>query len=325
MGQVAVLKKELNLPQLYTVNRLSYLIKLKLEGVPAFKQVPVVGQLEDVHQVNNHLYFALHDEKAVVQCVFFDADLEEELENGMEVVVLGKVSCFEKQSRYQLQVQHIIPVGEGQRALKHKQRKRRLAREGLFAEERKKTLPRAPQHVGIITAKDSAAWGDVLKTVKERFPYITLHLRTVMVQGDKAVTSLIEAIHLLERSQAEVILMTRGGGSSTDLSVFDDTSLVRAVAFCTTPLVTAVGHDRDVHLVDHAADASFATPTYAMHALLPDQQAIRHRLEQLQKRFSATLHHYQQRVRQEEERKRLYLIIGFLVVIILGFLLGWLA
>ena len=321
MDQVSILKKELSLPKLLTVSKLSYLIKLKLEGVPTFQNVHVVGEVSDLRKKDT-IYFTLKDNKSVIKCVFFDPDIEFELENGLEVVVFGNVSSYSQNSSYQLVISSIIPVGEGAQALKLKQLKEKLRKEGLF--DSNKPLPILPQRIGLVTAKDSAAYGDVIKTIKQRYPYLYLIVKFATVQGDNAVTEIINGINLLDKQDLDVILITRGGGGSTDLDTFNNETLARTIYDTNTPVVTAIGHNKDLHIADMVADAFFITPTAAINELLPSAVEYRERIAELQGTLSLTAEKYYYDLKKEKERKILYIVIGVLfavLIIVLGLLL----
>jgi len=306
----------------YTVSRLSYLVKLKLEGVPAFKSLYVVGETSDVHKKASNIYFSLKDKKASIKCVFFDSDIDFEIEDGMEVVVLGSVSSFQKNSEYRIVVNKVVPVGVGEFAVKLKQLKKKLKENGYFDLANKKPVPKNIESIGLVTGKDSAAFGDVLKTIKKQYPFVKVFVSYSNVQGEKAVDSIIDSIKKLEKTSSDVILLTRGGGSSHDLYVFNDERLAKAIFECKKPLVAAVGHDRDVHVADLTADFYYSTPTMAINRLLPDIESVKAELSVIEKNFVVSKNTFVFLLKNKRQQKILVIIIAVLVFLLL-LIAGW--
>jgi exodeoxyribonuclease VII large subunit len=193
------------------------------------------------------------------------------LSEGARVVVWGQPQYYAQRGSLSFVAQDIRPVGIGALLARIEELRKLLAAEGLFANERKKPLPFLPRKVGLITGRASAAERDVVDNARRRWPGVEFEIETVAVQGGYAVTQVIEALARLDQQPAvEVIVIARGGGSLEDLLPFSDEALVRAVAAAFTPIVTAIGHETDVPLVDHAADQRASTPTDAAKLVVPD-------------------------------------------------------
>jgi exodeoxyribonuclease VII large subunit len=190
--------------------------------------------------------------------------------------VLGYISVYEAGGQYQLYAEKIRPAGEGARYAEFLELKARLEAEGLFDPVRKQPLPEWPATIGVVTSPSGAALGDVVNVLRRRFPLTTLLLSPSQVQGDKAPAELLEAIALLnEDGRSDVLLLVRGGGSVEDLWTFNDEDVVRAVAHSSIPVVTGIGHETDVILVDFAADLRAPTPSAAAEVVTPDREILR--------------------------------------------------
>jgi len=208
----------------------------------------------------------------------FDA-LELNLAEGERVHVFGRAELYEQRGELRLKALTVERFGLGAHLAALERLKRRLAAEGLFDEARKRPLPRFPRLVGLVTGNDAAAKRDVLTHIAERFPPANVLVAETYVQGPRAPASIATAIGDLCRRGADVIVLARGGGSFEDLLPFSDERVVRAVATCAVPIVTAVGHEQDTPLCDLAADARASTPTAAARLVVPDARELRERLE----------------------------------------------
>jgi exodeoxyribonuclease VII large subunit len=215
------------------------------------------------------IYFTLKDPvgKAVVPAVVWKnqiPELETKPQVGTQILAFGKITVYAPHGKYQFQVQQVLPVGEGLQALRLQKLKERLSAEGLFDRERKQPLPIHPQTIAIVTSTNAAAWGDIQKTLLSRYPGIRVLLSPATVQGETAPGSIERAIDRVQLDgRAEVIILARGGGASEDLSCFNSEIVVRAIAECSIPIVTGIGHERDESLADLVADVRAATPTAA--------------------------------------------------------------
>ena len=208
----------------------------------------------------------------------FDA-LRLELADGERVHVFGRPELYEQRGELRLKVLTIERFGVGAHLAALERLKHKLAAEGLFAAERKRPLPRFPRLIGLVTGNDAAAKRDVLTHITQRFPPANVAVAETYVQGPRAANSIAAAIDELSRRGADVIVLARGGGSFEDLLPFSDERVVRAVASCAVPIVSAVGHEQDTPLCDLAADVRASTPTHAARLVVPDAARLRETLE----------------------------------------------
>lgn len=237
---------------------------------------------------SGHVYFALKDQRAQIRAVMWRADarrLKFRLQDGQQLRVHGHMSLYERDGKFQLYVRYAEPAGLGADALALEQLKRKLAAEGLFDPARKRSLPRLPRRIGVVTSKSGAAVRDIIRTVHRRFP-IPILVADASVQGAAAAREIVRGLHLLARTDVDVIIVGRGGGSASDLSAFNDEMVVRAVAGCPVPTISAVGHQIDESLCDHAADCRAATPTAAGELVVP----VRTELDELLAKEERRLH-----------------------------------
>jgi len=233
-----------------------------------------------------HAYFALKDDRAQLQCVWFRDDRVRspfQPQTGLRVVAHGRVDVYEAQGALQLYVDAIQPSGVGDLAIRFEQLKAKLSAEGLFATERKRPLPARPRVVAVVSSPSGAAWKDVCQVFVRRWPMTRVLLVACQVQGDGAPESIVRALRRIERyvtllteagrgTEAPVVtILARGGGSMEDLWSFNDERVVRAVVAHSLPVVCGVGHEVDVTLADFAADVRAATPSAAAELVVPDR------------------------------------------------------
>jgi exodeoxyribonuclease VII large subunit len=221
----------------------------------------------------------------------FDA-LRLDLANGERIHVYGRSELFEARGELRFRALSIERFGLGDHLAALERLKQKLAAEGLFASERKRRLPRFPRRVGLLTGNDAAAKRDVLTAITTRFPPARVVVSETYVQGPRAAPALVTALEdLCKVDELDVIVLARGGGSFDDLLPFSDERLVRAVASCSVPIVSAVGHEQDTPLTDLAADARASTPSVAARLVVPDADELRERLNQTRRRLQrAPLH-----------------------------------
>lgn len=226
----------------------------------------------------------------------------------MSVRATGKISVFERDGQYQLYVEDMQPDGVGALAAAFEQLKAKLEGEGLFARERKRPLPDFPQRIGVITSPSGAAVRDIFKILSRRYPTAEIVFCPAVVQGAAASASLIRALDIVEaQSSVDVIIIGRGGGSIEDLWCFNDERLVRRIAACCVPIISAVGHETDFTLSDFAADVRAATPSAAAELAVPDSQALLEELGEWQLRLMRAVRQFIQREKSELERCNLTL------------------
>lgn len=222
------------------------------------------------------IWFKLKDDKALVECFSTVWQLRVPLEDGMKVRVHGMPRVYPKSGKFSLSVERVEHVGEGALRRAFELLKKKLAEEGLFDAARKRALPRFPERVGLIASAESAAYGDFLRILGNRWGGVTVHVVDVAVQGKDAVADIIAAFRRFndDPSLAEVVVLTRGGGSLEDLQAFNSEEVARAVFSCHAPVIVGVGHERDESLADYVADVRASTPTNAAELLVPDRREM---------------------------------------------------
>lgn len=274
--------------QVWTVSEVTRRLQAAVE--PAFRNVEVRGEVVGKKATAaGHVYFSLKDASAQMACVFWRTALARHpgrIEDGMQVVVRGDLQVYAAHGRYQLVVQRLAEVGLGEMLAQLEELKRRLFAEGLFDPAKKRAPPLLPRRVGLVTAATGAALHDFVVTARRRFPGPVV-LCACRVQGDQAPRSIAGAIRVLARQPAiDVIVVARGGGSTLDLLAFSDERVVRAIAACPVPVVSAVGHEIDTTLADLAADRRAATPTAAAELVLPNRAELVAALERQRQRLA---------------------------------------
>ena len=259
-----------------------------------FSDVSIEGEVSyfTPHR-SGHWYFAIKDADAVLNCVMFRGNNQGVRWTpvvGDRVVVGGGLDIYAPQGKYNLLVRRIERAGEGDLQRKLEELKRKLAAEGLMAQERKRRLPAIPRSIGIATSPTGAALQDILKVLGRRFPGITLYLAPCRVQGEGAAAEIAAAVRLLGRhGKSEVIIVGRGGGSQEDLACFNEEIVARAIAASPIPTVSAVGHEVDTSIADLVADVRAATPSHAAELVVPERDALLATVAELQQRMVAAL------------------------------------
>lgn len=287
-------KFDLFSPPVLTVSDISRYLRQLMDSDEILQQVWVSGEVSNLSQPKSgHLYFTLKDAGASLKCVIWRSTpvfLKHTLQNGQAVEAQGNISVYEKDGQYQLYIQTIRPAGEGFLFQQFNQLKAQLEAEGIFAEERKRPIPAFPKTIGIVTSPSAAALQDMLNTLRQRFPLADVILSPTSVQGLEAPPEIVQAIKRLEQhGKVDVILVARGGGSLEDLWAFNDERVARAIADCSIPIITGIGHETDFTLADFSADYRAPTPTGAAVAATPDVFEIGLDLQALQNALSATL------------------------------------
>ncbi|MAH61630.1 MAG: exodeoxyribonuclease VII large subunit [Legionellales bacterium] len=254
--------------------------------------VMIIGEVSNLMVAKSgHCYFSLKDAQAQISCVYFRQYHSEKmtLNNGDEIQVMASISLYEPRGTFQCIVSHVMPVGYGKKQAELDALKRKLSKEGLFDQHKKKTLPALPHTVGVITSPNGAAIFDFIKTLQLRMPLIEIIIFPAVVQGDSAPQSLINALYESTKYDCDVLVMTRGGGSTEDLWAFNDEQLIRTIATMTPPVVSAVGHEVDVTLSDLVADERAATPTAAAERISPNQHTLLDNLEHISFQISRSI------------------------------------
>ncbi len=278
-----------------TVSQLTGLLRSSIES--QFSDVCLEGEVSNLRMPGSgHVFCTLKDETSQIRAVLFRSNalrVKFTLQEGMCIIVRGRLTVYEPRGEYQLVLETVEPKGIGALQLAFEQLKVRLTAEGLFDEARKKRLPAFPGTVGVVTSPTSAAIRDMLSVLHRRWPTLHIILVPVPVQGEGAARQIADAIALLnEQHLAEVIIVGRGGGSLEDLWCFNEEVVVRAVAASRVPIVSAVGHETDVTLTDFAADRRAATPSAAAETVVPVLDDVAERLRALTARSAHALGRY---------------------------------
>jgi exodeoxyribonuclease VII large subunit len=273
-----------------TPSTLNRLVRGLLED--ALPLVWIEGELSNVARpASGHLYFTLKDNAAQVRCAMFKPKsgwLRFKPTDGMHVLARARVGLYEPRGEFQLVVEHLEPAGEGALQREFERLKAQLDAEGLFAQERKRPLPRFARRIGVITSATGAAIRDVLSVMARRWPLVEVDVLPVPVQGREAPPAIVAMLRKAATcGRYDVLLLTRGGGSLEDLWAFNDEQVARAIHASAVPVVSAVGHEIDFSIADFVADLRAPTPSAAAELLVPDILALRRQLEQLHRRIAA--------------------------------------
>jgi exodeoxyribonuclease VII large subunit len=266
--------------RILTVNGLNEYVKMLIDGNPVLSSVYVRGEISNLnYHSSGHYYFSLKDENARVSAVMFKSaviKLKFRPENGMKVVLHGRVSVYPRDGAYQLYATSLEPDGIGALTLAYEQLKRKLEAEGLFRTDLKKPLPKIPSAVGIITSPTGAAVRDIINVCGRRFPFAKLVLFPSLVQGEGAEADLIRGIKYFNESRCvDVIIIGRGGGSIEDLWAFNSELLAREIFKCDIPVISAVGHETDFTICDFVADRRAPTPSAAAELAVPESGELK--------------------------------------------------
>lgn len=276
-----------------SVSQLNRYVKSLLDGDPLLKDLLLRGEISNFvcHQRSGHCYFTLKEGDCAVRAVMFSRyanDLLFEPENGMAVILRGAVSLYERDGSYQLYVYDMQPDGRGALQVAFEQLYRKLDRQGLFSQQNKQPIPTDARRIGVVTSASGAAFWDIVNVLSRRCPLATLVFCPAQVQGEAAAQSMVQALDALEQQgNCDVIILGRGGGSMEDLWCFNDEQLVKRIARCTVPLISAVGHETDFTLCDYAADLRAPTPSAAAELAAPDLSDLPEQLQDYAQRIFA--------------------------------------
>lgn len=278
-------------PQVWSVSELTRKIKRLLED--NVSHVWVSGEISNFRvSPAGHSYFTLKDQDSQIDAVMFRgrlAKLKFEPESGLDVIAYGLVSVYERRGNYQIICEELQPKGIGALQLAFEKLRTRLAEEGLFDEDKKKTLPMVPTCIGIVTSPTGAAIRDILNVIRRRYANVHILLYPTRVQGDEAAPEIAKAVKALDSWGVDVMIVGRGGGSLEDLWPFNEEVVVRAIYEAKTPVISAVGHEIDFTLADFAADVRAATPSAAAELVVREQAALMEKVQNLQRQACRAL------------------------------------
>lgn len=263
-----------------SVKQLNLYVRSLIEGDTRLANITICGEISNFknHYSSGHLYFSLKDNDAVIRCVMFKAyasRIKFHIEDGLSVVLKGRVSLYEKDGQYQFYAEEMYAAGIGDLSLKFEQTKEKLQQEGLFNTESKRPLPKFPKNIAVITSPTGAAVQDIINILSRRWPICNIILCPVSVQGELAVTEMLDALErVYNLGFADLIIIGRGGGSAEDLAAFNDEALARKIFESPIPVISAVGHETDFSICDFVADLRAPTPSAAAELSVPDINEI---------------------------------------------------
>lgn len=273
-------------PLILTVTQLNSYAKSVIEQDVNLNNVFVVGEISNFvdHYRSGHLYMSIKDNQSVISAVMFAGNasrLKFRPENGMSVIIRGRVSIYERDGRYQLYIDDMQPDGVGALAVAFEQMKEKLSKAGLFDSEHKLKIPEFPEKIGVISSPTGAAVQDVINVLSRRFPMAEIIFAGVQVQGDSAAPTIINAIQKLNKTDVDTIIIARGGGSAEDLWPFNDEKLAYAIYNSDIPIISGVGHETDFTICDFVADLRAPTPSAAAELAVPDAREQKYYISSL--------------------------------------------
>ena len=274
---------------IYTIRQVNRYISNMFTQDFMLNQIYVKGEVSNCkYHTSGHIYFSLKDDSGSLACVMFAGSrsgLKFHMENGQSIIVLGNISVYERDGKYQLYAKEIVLDGIGLLYEKFQAMKQELEDMGMFAPEYKQPIPAFSRRVGIVTAPTGAAIRDIMNISYRRNPYVQLILYPALVQGEGAADSIVRGIEILDQSGVDVIIVGRGGGSMEDLWAFNEEKVARAIFQCNTPVISAVGHETDFTIADYVADLRAPTPSAAAELAVADIIGIQEQLQKMEERF----------------------------------------
>jgi len=297
---------------IYKVSEINNTIKELIDEIPMFNKILVTGELSNYKiYPSGHHYFTIKDESSSLKCVMFKSNafkLRFKPENGMSVIVSGRISVYTRDGAYQLYAENILPEGAGALQLAFDQLKEKLSKEGLFDDSARKPLPEYPHLISLVTSSAGAAVRDMIRILGERWPLTEVVVVPVRVQGTEAPQEIADAIdYLNERKISDLIITGRGGGSTEDLWAFNSELVARAIFRSKIPVISAVGHEPDQTISDYVADRRASTPSNAAEIAVPMIDDVQASLNNLKMRAvqaeDAKIHRYKERLDYIKNRK----------------------
>ncbi len=273
----------------YSVKQVNSYVKNMFSQDFMLNHIYVKGEVSNCkYHTSGHIYFSLKDESGTIACVMFASarsGLSFRMQEGQNVIVLGSVSVYERDGKYQLYAKEIILDGAGALYERFEVLKKELEEMGMFAAEYKQPIPRYVKSVGIVTAPTGAAVRDIINISKRRNPYVQLILYPALVQGEGAAASIVRGIRMMEQQNVDVIIVGRGGGSMEDLWAFNEEAVARAIFECTIPIISAVGHETDTLISDYVADLRAPTPSAAAELAVYELSSVQIMCEEYKRRM----------------------------------------
>lgn len=278
-----------------SVKQLNLYVKSLLESDMRLASISVCGEISNFknHYSSGHLYFVLKDNDAAIRCVMFRssaAKLSFVPQDGMAVIIKGRVSVYEKDGQYQFYAEQMLPAGQGDLALEFNRIKQKLQDEGLFNQENKRPLVKFPKRIAVITSDTGAAVRDILNILSNRFPICQVVLCPVNVQGEFAVGDMLDALErVYALDNVDTVIIGRGGGSAEDLNAFNSEELARKIYESPIPVISAVGHETDFTICDFVSDVRASTPSHAAELATPDILEVKNRIVSLSEKMGSII------------------------------------
>ena len=276
-----------------TVGALTRYIKYRLDNDPNLQEVCLKGEISNFKKhTRGHFYFTIKDEESRISAIMFASNASKvnfDIQDGMKVLVKGKVTVFEGTGNYQIYVSEVKEDGIGNLFELYEKLKKDLEKEGLFKQDHKKPIPKIPNRIGVITAPTGAAVRDIMSTINRRYPLCEVILFPSLVQGKDAKDDIVKNIKLADTYDLDVIICGRGGGSIEDLWAFNEEIVARAIYACNTPIISAVGHEIDFTIADFVADKRAETPTAAAEMCAPSKADLINLLKQMELRLNKNI------------------------------------
>ena len=295
----------------YTVKQVNNYIKNMFTQDFMLNRIYVKGEVSNCkYHTSGHIYFSLKDESGTIACVMFASarsGLSFRMQEGQTVIVLGAVSVYERDGRYQLYAKEIMLDGVGLLYERYEALKQELEEMGMFAAEYKQPIPKFAKKIGIVTAPTGAAIRDIIHIATRRNPYVQLILYPALVQGEEATASIVKGIQVMEKQDVDVIIVGRGGGSIEDLWAFNEESVARAIFHCRIPVISAVGHETDTLISDYVADLRAPTPSAAAELAVYEYSAVENTRKEFELRLKRQMQLRTQSERNKAERMALRL------------------
>lgn len=296
----------------YSVRQVNAYIKNMFVQDFMLNRIYVKGEISNCkYHTSGHIYFSLKDESGAIACVMFAGDrkgLTFRMQEGQKIIVLGSVSVYERDGKYQLYAKEVVLDGEGVLYQRYAQLKQELEEMGMFSLEYKQPIPVYSRTVGIVTAPTGAAIRDIMNIARRRNPYVQLILYPALVQGEQAAPSIVKGIQVLDAYGVDVMIVGRGGGSIEDLWAFNEEAVARAIFECRTPVISAVGHETDTTIADYVADLRAPTPSAAAELAVADYRQLLSGIELFQNQMTDRLEQKVDWHRQRMEQLKLRLM-----------------
>ena len=275
------------LRNVYSVEAVNRFIANIFRTEPMLQQISVKGEVSNLtYHYTGHVYFTIKDEKSALNCMMYKSYvpmMQFRMKEGDRVVVTGQIAVFERDGKYQLYAKQVELDGIGDLYLRFEALKQELMDMGMFAEEYKRPIPKFVKKVGVVTASTGAVIQDIRNVSFRRNPYVQIILSPAQVQGEGAKESIVRGIKRLEKTDVDVIIVGRGGGSIEDLWAFNEECVARAIFDCPIPVISAVGHETDFTIADFVADMRASTPSMAAELAVFDYYQTKATLEQMQR------------------------------------------